>query len=153
MVSRLLTCYKGVPGWLVPFGVSPYAHVVEVTTVDPVTRQMVVRSRNLTGSSLITINEHCVYKQPAENRKWTHYAATAEISAFLPFLSGKFERYSHDTMIATAEKGAMALENICHLINLNGVLSLIPNPNIAFCDDSEASEDTSPAASAAVAEQ
>lgn len=97
---------------------------------------MIVRSRNLTGSSLITVNENCVYTQSEENPEWTQYKASAEISAFLPFISGKFEKYSHDTMFSNADKGAQALENICNHINMNGVLSLIPSPFV-FCETPE----------------
>jgi len=114
---------------MIPFGVNPVGYIAETTVVNPQTEKMIVKSRNITGSSMMVVEETCVYSKDSENPSWTNYQQDAKITAFLPILSNKFENYSLNSFITGSEKGLQAIETLCEKIRSNGVASLLPVPH------------------------
>jgi hypothetical protein len=106
-------------------GVSPYCIGLERTTVNPATETMVVQSCNVTGSSLMTVEETCEYKRHAENPQWTQYKQEARITSFLPMFTGRaLESHSFKSMTATSGRGLLAIETLCQQVNSEGLDSL-----------------------------
>jgi len=120
---RLMSCESAVPSWLSSFGVPSQCFVAEVSVVDPVTQTMVVKSRNLTGGSLIQVEETCTYSA-VPNTSDTHYTQSARISAFLPMLSSRFEEFSRSNLSNKSKEGMAHMEDLCQRIQKDGVLSL-----------------------------
>jgi len=134
---RIMSCESPVPGWLSAAGLPSSCFAAEVSVVDPRTQTMVVKSRNLTGASLLQVEETCTYSAvPASTH--THYTQSAKITAFLPFLSGKFEQYSLSNLSNKSAQGLQTIENLCQRIQHHGVLS---------CFDSLAASISTPAPS------
>jgi len=123
VTNRIMTCENAIPPWLTAVGLPPVCHVAETSIVDPQAQEMVVKSRNLTGSSLIVIEETCTYT--AQNESATHYKQQAKITSFLPFISGKFEQFTVNNMNKKSAEGLKTIENLCERIQNEGVLSLL----------------------------
>jgi hypothetical protein len=62
-------------GWL-QVGIPTSAYVAETCVVDPVTKEMVIKSRNISGSSMMTVEETCRYTQHKHNADWCVRAPT-----------------------------------------------------------------------------
>jgi len=121
IVHRLMRCESQVPAWLQSLGVSNSAYAAETTIVDPTTRQMIVKSRNITGASMMVVEETCKYQQHPHNTEWTSYHQSAHIAAFLPFVSKKIENFSYHNMSLKAPLGLDVIEQLCQKFTLNGI--------------------------------
>eukprot|EP00998_Keelungia_sp_KM082_P005665 NODE_1971_length_1170_cov_8.035475_g1954_i0.p2 GENE.NODE_1971_length_1170_cov_8.035475_g1954_i0~~NODE_1971_length_1170_cov_8.035475_g1954_i0.p2 ORF type:complete len:182 (-),score=59.80 NODE_1971_length_1170_cov_8.035475_g1954_i0:498-1043(-) len=118
---RLLACEQSLPSWVVALGISPNAYALEKTEVNAKDKTMVVRSRNITGSSLMVVEETCTYTEDEENKEWTHYKQEAKISAFMPFVYHKLEKYTVDSFAQKSQQGLQVIEGICEDIVQNGL--------------------------------
>jgi hypothetical protein len=131
VVHRLITSQQALPSWLSALGIDSTAHSLETTVVDPVAKTMVVKSKNLSGSSLMTVDEVCTYAQHPTRPDQTNYTQTATFTAHLFLFGGKLEDYSLSTMAAKSQKGLKALESICDSFSptetLGNYLSRISN--------------------------
>jgi hypothetical protein len=87
---------------------------------------MIVKSSNLSGSSLIVIEETCTYTQDKQDEQKTHYKQDAKITAFLPCFSSKFEHFSAQSISSKSREGMKVVEQLCQKIQRDGVLSLFP---------------------------
>jgi hypothetical protein len=125
VTNRIIGCESALPSWMTSLGISSSAFAVETTIVNPRTKEMVVKSRNLTGSSLMIVEESCIYRPSKADPNHTEYSQTAKISAFLPFFSQKCEQYSFQSMTAKSQNGLQTIENICEKIKSNGMVSLL----------------------------
>ena len=99
--------------WLNKLGVSNHAYAIETSVVNPTTREMIVRSRNLTGSSFMVMEETCTYTANPLNPLHTDYRQTAKISAFLPVFAGKFESFTLNSMSSKSKEGLETIERLC----------------------------------------
>lgn len=124
VTRRILACEQSIPSWMRSLVDSHMGYVAETTTVDPVEQKMVIRSRNLTGSSVMVVDETCTYERHPVNPNWTLYEQKAEITAFMPFISSKFENYSFSNMQNKSKFGTAAVESICQRISEHGVQSV-----------------------------
>jgi len=124
IVHRLMRCESQVPTWLQSLGVSTNAYACETTVVDPATKQMIVKSRNITGASMMVVEETCLYKEHPQNNEWTSYNQSARIAAFMPFLSKKIETFCHNNMSLKAPLGLDVIEQLCQKMTTNGINSL-----------------------------
>ena len=107
--------------WLNKLGVSNHAYAIETSVVNPASRHMVVRSRNLTGASFMVMEETCTYTQNAVNPLHTDYRQTARITAFLPVFAGKFENFTLASMSKKSQEGLETIERLCQRIREEGV--------------------------------
>lgn len=90
ITNRIMSCESALPSWCRAAGLPQSCFVAECSVVDPKSREMLVKSSNLSGASLMVIEETCRYTaSPAAPTKATLYKQEAKITAFLPFLAGK----------------------------------------------------------------
>jgi len=125
VTSRIISCESAVPGWLNSLGVSSHAYALESTVVNPVTQEMIVKSRNLTGSSLMVMEETCSYHVDADNPQHTRYSQQAKITAFLPMFSGKFETFTVQNVQRKSKEGLDTIEQLCMRIKHEGISALL----------------------------
>jgi hypothetical protein len=129
ITNRVMSCESALPQWLRAAGLPQSCFVAESSIVDPQAQTMVVKSVNLSGASIMTVEETCTYQaQPStENAKpSTLYQQEARITAFLPFVSSKFESYSVASITAKSQEGIAVMEKLSQRIQREGVLSLLP---------------------------
>jgi hypothetical protein len=124
VTNRLVACESSVPSWMAALGIPTQAYAAETCVVDPASKEMVIKSRNITGSSIMTIEETCRYAPHSENPNWTHYTQTAKITAFLPFMSSGLESYSFSSMHEKSKKGLETIEVLCQRIKSEGLDSI-----------------------------
>jgi len=73
----------------------------------------------------MVVEETCTYQQSHIAPAATHYKQEARITAFLPFLAGKFESYSVANLQSKSAEGMAVVEKLCRRIETHGVLSLL----------------------------
>jgi len=88
---------------------------------------MVVKSSNLSGSSLVVADETCTYTQcPIAPTTATHYRQETRVTAVgLPFFASQFERYSVASLQSTSKQGVAVIETLCQRIQTHGAPSLL----------------------------
>jgi hypothetical protein len=127
VTSRIMSCESALPSWLKKAGLPQQCYVAEVSVVDPKTKVMVVKSSNLSGASVLTVEETCTYAQSAVEPRATHYRQEARVTAFLPLLASKFENYSVQSLSSKSKEGMAVVERLCQRIqnSADGALSLL----------------------------
>lgn len=126
ITNRIMSCESALPSWCRAAGLPQSCFVAECSVVDPKSREMLVKSSNLSGASLMVIEETCRYSaSPAAPTKATLYKQEAKITAFLPFLAGKFESYSFASLQSKSKEGMAVVESLCQKIQAHGALSLL----------------------------
>lgn len=126
ITNRIMSCESALPSWLRAAGLPQQCFVAESSIVDPRSKSMVVKSSNLSGASLMVVEETCTYRQcPNAPSTATHYRQEAKITAFLPFLSSRFENYSVANLHSKSKEGMAVVERLCQRIAKDGVLSLL----------------------------
>lgn len=104
---------KNVPGW-VRSALGDSTYVFEETTCDAQRQRLVLKSTNLSLRSVATVEETCVYSVHPEDARQTLYEAEVKVTAFVPLLSQKLEKFSVSRGAETAAKGIRAVEEICN---------------------------------------
>lgn len=113
VTRRVIICHNYLPSWIVALGVSPVQYAVEQTVTNARNKTMVVRSRNVSGASVMVVEETCSYSAHPDRKDWTRYHQEAHIRAFLPFVYGRLERYSFDNFHKNSSKGLEIIEDLC----------------------------------------
>jgi len=111
--NRIISCYTSLPSWLNRLGVSNHAYAIETSVVNPITGVMVVKSRNLTGSSLMVMEETCSYTACAHDPMRTSYRQTATITALLPIFASNFEAFTLSNVSKKSAEGLQTIEAMC----------------------------------------
>jgi hypothetical protein len=122
--NRIISCESAIPTWIKSLGVSSHAYMIETTVVCPHTKILVAKSRNITGHSLITSDETCIYRESPQNPNHTLYTQEIKFSAFLPMFSSKFENLTLANVSSKSRTGLQTIEKLCEHIQRHGVLSL-----------------------------
>jgi len=125
VTSRLIACESPIPGWMEVLGVPTQMYAAETTVVDPEKKMMTIKSRNITGSSMLVVEETCVYSPHPISDSWTHYRQEAKITAFMPVVSRKFESYSLASVTQASSKGLRTIEGLCERVQKEGALALV----------------------------
>jgi len=128
ITNRIMSCESALPSWIRAAGLPSQCYVAECSVVDPSSKQMVVKSCNLSGAAIMTVEETCTYTQcPIRPMAATHYKQEAKITAFLPFISSKFENYSFSSLQTKSKEGMAVVEKLCQKIQAHkdGALSLL----------------------------
>jgi len=127
ITNRIMSCESALPSWARHAGLPSACFVAESSVVDPAARKMVVKSSNLSGASILVVEETCTYSQHPTAASATHYRQEAKITAFLPFISSKFEAYSLANLHAKSKEGMQVVESLCQRIQASseGALSLL----------------------------
>ena len=125
IVHRLLRCESPVPSWMATLGVSNAAYAAETAVIDPHTKEMCIKSRNITGASMMVVEETCTYTENESNKQYTSFTQQARIKAFLPFFSKRAEQFTHTSMCEKAPLGLQVIESLCEKIKSRGILQFI----------------------------
>eukprot|EP00008_Paramoeba_atlantica_P005686 CAMPEP_0201475238 /NCGR_PEP_ID=MMETSP0151_2-20130828/691_1 /ASSEMBLY_ACC=CAM_ASM_000257 /TAXON_ID=200890 /ORGANISM="Paramoeba atlantica, Strain 621/1 / CCAP 1560/9" /LENGTH=194 /DNA_ID=CAMNT_0047855277 /DNA_START=172 /DNA_END=756 /DNA_ORIENTATION=- len=109
--TRLVTSDPRLPSWLTPFWSKCVLYCVEESIVDPRKQTMTLRSRNITGSSVLELEEVCTYHPSPENGETTLFRQDVNISSHLFGLSDKMESWSMENFKKNALKGRVIMED------------------------------------------
>jgi hypothetical protein len=121
---RLIACETALPGWVAALAGTNRAYTLEQSISNPRTKTMVVRSRNLTGASMLLINETCIYQQDPKNPTCTQYRQIAEIKANMLGVRSALESFCHSDMVKKSQTGIKVVEELCQKLTKDGVQSL-----------------------------
>jgi hypothetical protein len=113
---RLISASSHVPSWMQMLSVPDRVIVVEESRVDPQTQSLELKSRNLTGSQVLTVEETCTYSRHPDNPDWTLYKQQAKITSFAPMFQKRLEQHCLSNMSAQAQKGLNVMEGLCDQI-------------------------------------
>merc|ERR1712110_277751 len=111
VTRRLITTGMRPPSWLVAVGFPDSCYVLEETRVNPRTRNMTLKSVNVTGNSLVEIQETCRYTALPQDR--CSYSVDTAIRSFLGPLSSPCESHAFGIIKDSANKGLKAMEELC----------------------------------------
>jgi len=128
ITNRIMACESALPKWMQKAGLPQTCYVAETSIVDPSRKEMIVKSSNLSGSSVMTVEETCTYSQcPQQPQRATHYKQEARITAFLPLVASRFESYSVQSLSSKSKEGMAVVERLCQKIqhSADGALSLL----------------------------
>lgn len=121
ITRRLISGSLPTPQWLKKLGFPNHCYVLEETTINPKSKEMTLRSMNVTGSDLLVIQETCKYLQHEQNPSWTQYKQEAEITSFVPMFKTAVENYGLSVHSEKAMKGLTAMEELCEKWTKEGV--------------------------------
>lgn len=110
--ARLAQCTNThVPSWVQSI-IGKHAFVYEETICDPFQKTLILKTQNLSFTSVATVAERCMYSMDTDNTK-TLYTSQANVTAFVPFLAQKLESVSVTAGEVTASIGLDAMEGLC----------------------------------------
>ncbi|PWW75318.1 MSF1-domain-containing protein [Tuber magnatum] len=117
--ERLITCKQNAPRWLMKIvGGTEESYVREVSEVDPQQQTVTLRSTNLTGSNIISVQETVVYSPDPSNPKTkTSFQQDAQITAYGAFsrICGAVEDWSVERFGQNARKGRVGFEAVLEM--------------------------------------
>jgi len=114
--ERLFTCRQNLPSILEWFvGKDAVCYIREVSEVDPKTKRMTLRSKNVTYANLLTVEETCAYTELEAETSTTRFTQQAVFSACGISLSS-MQRKIEETCVANfaknAERGRQGLDQV-----------------------------------------
>jgi len=117
--ERLITCKQNAPRWLMKIiGGTEESYVREVSEVDPQQQTVTLRSMNLTGSNIISVQETVVYSpDPSSPETRTRFQQDAQITAYGAFsrICGAIEDWSVERFGQNARKGRVGFEAVLEM--------------------------------------
>ncbi|CUS11573.1 unnamed protein product [Tuber aestivum] len=117
--ERLITCKQNAPRWLMKIvGGAEESYVREVSSVDPQQQTVTLRSMNLTGSNIISVQETVVYSpDPSSPKTKTRFQQDAQITAYGAFskICGAIEDWSVERFGQNALKGRLGFESVLEM--------------------------------------
>jgi len=110
--TRLITTHVRLPSFLESFYDNPTVYCVEESVVDPRNKTMTLKSKNVTLSSLMEVEETCIYTSPSTLKDdATHFRQDVKITSYLFGLGGKVENWSLENFRKNAVKGRDIMED------------------------------------------
>jgi len=116
--ERLITCKQNAPRWLLKIVGTEVSYVREVSEVDRKNQTLTMRSVNLTGSSLLSVQESVVYSpHPDQPGSKTLFTQDAQITAYGAFsrLCNAIEDWSVERFGQNASRGRLGFENVLEM--------------------------------------
>ncbi|KAG0643048.1 PRELI-like family-domain-containing protein [Tuber brumale] len=117
--ERLITCRQNAPRWLMKIvGGTEESYVREVSEVDPQLQTVTLRSMNLTGSNIISVQETVVYSpDPSSPGTKTRFQQDAQITAYGAFskICAAIEDWSVERFGQNAIKGRVGFEAVLEM--------------------------------------
>ena len=110
--TRLITTHVRLPSFLESFYDNPTVYCVEESVVDPKNKTMTLKSKNVTLSSLMEVEETCIYTSPSNLKEnVTHFRQDVKITSYLFGLASKVENWSMENFRKNAVKGRDIMED------------------------------------------
>jgi hypothetical protein len=116
---------KSIPSFLTSIGVPNIMYGLERTIVNPQKKEMIVKSINIGGSSIQSVEETCIYRQDKEDPTRTQFIQKATLTASVPLIYHKIEGYSLSRFHVNAPKGLHAMESLCKKVSDEGINILL----------------------------
>lgn len=113
VTRRLISAALKPPAWMAAIGFPDYCYVLEETRVNPITKNMVLKSVNVTGGEFLQIQETCEYSAIGDDNKQCLYEQSAAITSFVPLVQSAIESYALGIHSEKATKGLKAMEGLC----------------------------------------
>jgi len=113
--ERILTCKQNFPDFILRLlGGHCEAYVHEISEINPKTQTLTLKTKNLTMSNMITVEETCIYTPFSEDTSKTTLKQYAQITSLngLIWLRNKIEDFCLDRFSMNAHKGKVALETV-----------------------------------------
>jgi hypothetical protein len=118
--ERVITCRQNIPEFIRRIiGSDNVAYMFEVSEVNPHTKTMVMRSRNLSMNQLIDVEEVCTFKVDPQDSTHTVFKQEAKISVFgvsLKMLRSRVEDFCLNRFQMNAMAGRLGLEQVIQKI-------------------------------------
>ncbi|ODV85838.1 hypothetical protein CANARDRAFT_7201 [[Candida] arabinofermentans NRRL YB-2248] len=115
VTERLITCKQPIPSWLsFIVGGDNKSFIREISTVDRLTKTVVMRSCNMTMCKLLKVYETVTYTQDPLDLNKTKFEQTAEITAYasLRRLCDRIEDWSVERFGQNASKGKQGFDSV-----------------------------------------
>lgn len=116
--ERLITCKQSAPRWLLKLTGAEVSYVRELSEVDLSTRTVTLRSVNLTGSNIVSVQETVVYSpHPDHPESKTLFTQDAQITAYGAFskICNTIEEWSIERFGQNAHRGRMGFEAVLEM--------------------------------------
>lgn len=111
--ERLITCRQNVPEFFAKlFGGHSTSMVLERSVVDPVAKKLVLKSKNVTLSHIMTVEETCTYDQLDESQTRFRQEATITAQSGWSYIREALEEFSVNRFQTNAARGRAALEQV-----------------------------------------
>lgn len=118
--TRLLQTQWRIPGWATKLiGLQNPSLAVEYSEVDPNEKTMTLRSRNITCSYFVTVDETLVYRPHPDNPNKTVLEQSAVIKVAGVPLIDRMESIVESSINTNAHKGRSALEWVINSIKVS----------------------------------
>jgi len=109
--TRLVAIKSFLPSWLERlFGYNPRLYFVEEAMIDPKNHKMILKSKSLSFSSIIKMEEQCKYVPHPQNSKWTLFEHQGKVTASPLGISRKIEDFCAQTFRQNATNGREIME-------------------------------------------
>jgi len=119
--NRLIACDSTLPKWLTNLGIPNRLYGYETTVVNARSKKMTIQSRNMSGSSMLMVEEICTYEPSRANSSWTEYKQEARITSFLPLFASRLEIFSFNSISTRSPMGLQAMEILCQNVKTHGL--------------------------------
>jgi len=118
--TRLLQTQWRIPGWATKLiGLENPSLALEYSEVDPTAKTMTLRSRNITCSYFVTVDETLVYRTHPDNPNKTILEQSAVITVAGVPLIDRMESIVESSINTNAHKGRSALEWVINSIKVS----------------------------------
>lgn len=132
--TRLLQTQWRIPSWATSLiGLQNPSLALEYSEVDPVAKTMTLRSRNLTCSCFVTIDESLVYRPHPDNANRTLLEQSAIIRVCGVPLIDRMESIVVSSVNSNASRGRQAMDWVINCIKVCVVLGLRNLVLLSFC--------------------
>jgi len=119
--KRLITCKTNFPSFLTKWFNADLCYIYEESEVNPKTKTMQLRAKNLTLANILEVTETCTYTVNPENNNWTTFTQQAEFNGcdFLSnYIKTSIEQLSLDRFKQNAHKGLEVMDLVCERIRI-----------------------------------
>ncbi|KAI5784559.1 PRELI-like family-domain-containing protein [Geopyxis carbonaria] len=116
--ERLITCKQSAPRWLMKFVGAEVSYVREISEVDPANQTIISRSTNLSGSTILSVQETVIYSpHPDDPAHRTLFTQDARITAYGAFsrLCSAVEDWSVERFGQNAKRGRLGFEAVLEM--------------------------------------
>eukprot|EP01135_Chromosphaera_perkinsii_P005829 Nk52_evm18s367 gene=Nk52_evmTU18s367 len=113
--KRVISSNWELPGWIQSL-LPSNCTVVEKTEVDPSNKKFVMRSKNITGSNILQVEETCTYTPHPEDPNQTLLQQEAKVSVFGISFTDRLEKMVVNKISSQADKGRIALDHVINSI-------------------------------------